>query len=236
MSEASAVLTSKDAALLTDLEIIALGEPGKGPALKRCLERAGLTFKAVATQLGYDPNTDAGRTTVSHWVSERRWPPPATIRQVLSHCNIDRKILLDQFGLQLGTEVTPAKESRELAVALRNELMFEFDEFERRDVIFQSLAEKVLIFQGFKAFDDTRAAQFFFERMDQHGEEKRLRAADRAVNVTPTASKWSRNEGVYPNGSSPQVSSTTASGGSTTSQDSVELDKTVSDDESTRGT
>ena len=192
-----AVLTSKDAELLTDLEIISLGEPGKGPALKRCLERAGLTFKEVASALGYDPNTDAGRTTVSHWVSERRWPPAATIRQVLSQCNIDRRLLLDLFGLQLGTEVTPARESRELAVALRNELMFEFDEFQRRDIIFQSLAEKVLIFQGFKAFDDTRAAQFFFERMDKHVEEKRLIASERAVNVTAKSKSWGQGEGVY---------------------------------------
>ena len=186
-----------DAELLTDLEIIALCQPGKGAALKRIIERAGLTFAALAAKLGYDPSSDAGRTTISHWTSERRWPPAATIRQTLMICNIDRKVLLDKFGLALDTEVTPLAESKQMLVSLRNELMFEFDEFERRDIIFSNTAEKVLLFQAFKAFDDVRAAQLFFERFDKHVEEKRQRALGSSRNVTPQQAQYVSGENVY---------------------------------------
>jgi transcriptional regulator with XRE-family HTH domain len=185
-----------DADLLTDLEIIALNEPGKGQALKRIIDRAGMTNRQMAEKLGYDPESDAGRTTLSQWFSERRWPPAARIREVLVHCNIDRKVLLDKFGIALGTEVTPIAETRQLLVSLRNELMFEFDEFERQDIIFNNTREKVLLFQAFKAFDDVRAAQLYFERLDKHEEEKRRRGGNEPRNVTPQQSAWNAGQDV----------------------------------------
>lgn len=196
----STVLAKHDPDLITDLEILALQEPGKGPALQRCLDRAGLTHRELANKLGYETDSESGRSTVSMWCNERRWPPQSKIREILVHLNIDRKLLLDKFGVALGTEVTPASESRQMLVNLRNEMMFEFEEFERRDIIFTNTAEKVLLFQAFKAFDDTRAAQLFFERFDKHVEEKRKRQLGTARNVTPQQSAWAGGQGVYEQG------------------------------------
>lgn len=189
----SAVLT-KDADLFTDLEIIALNEPGKGQALRRLMDRAGISSHDLASKVGYDAETDTGRVTVTHWIAERRWPSPSLLREVLSALNIDRKILIEKFGLALGTEITPVQESRQLLVSLRNDLMFEFDEFERKDIIFRNTSEKVLLFQAFKAFEDVRAAQLFFDRLDKHEDERRRRTTKQARNVSPDQQAWASGQ------------------------------------------
>lgn len=190
MEQAPVLTDARDPDLITDLEIIALSQPGRGQALKRIVERSGLTHRELAEKLGYDPASDVGRTTMHHYYGERRQPSAQTTRQILVACNVDRKLLLEKFGTVLGTEITAIAESRDMLVTLRNELMFTFDEFARRDIIFSNTAEKVLLFQSFKAFDDVRAAQLFFERYDKHEEEKRLKGETKAVNVTPQSATW----------------------------------------------
>jgi len=186
-----------DADLITDLEIIALQQPGKGAALRRCMDRAGLSSRGLADKLGYDPKSTTGPTTVRQWTAETRWPASARIREALSHCNIDRKVLLDMFGLALDTEITPHSESKQLLVLLHNELMFSFDDFDRRDVIFRNTAEKVLVFLAFRAFEDTKAATLFFERFDKHEEERKRREQKSERIVSPAAREWNAGQGVY---------------------------------------
>jgi len=197
MLEEKPSVIKPNADLATDLEIIALQQPGKGAALRRCMDRAGLSYRSLADKLGYDTRSTTGESSIKHWTSERRWPTPDRIREILLACNIDRKVLLDTFGLSLGTEVTPLQESKQLLVTLRNELMFISDDFERRDVIFRHTAEKVLLFLSFKAFDDVKAATLFFDRLDKHAEERKRREQKSERIVSPAAREWNAGQGVY---------------------------------------
>ena len=181
------LLAAEDPELITDLDIISLQQPGRGPALGRIILKSGLTRKQIAEKLGLKRT---GRITIQNWISESRWPPQARIRELLIHCGIDRKLLIDRFGLALDTESTPASNVRELLVTLRSELMFTFDAFERVDCIFNATYEKVLMFQAFKAFEDTRAAALFFDRWDRHQDMLRRRANDSAKVSAAQSVDW----------------------------------------------
>lgn len=192
MGDASPAVIGRDndPDFLYDLQIIAKRQPGKGAALQRMLDRAGMTHDELAESV------DRSRSSVSTWVSEFRWPDDTTLRNALLALKIDRKLLFNECGAALATgneEFDP----KALAVTLYGHLLFENDPFERERLIYDSLAEKVLIAQGFRGLSDTRAAAFFFERYDKHMEVRRLRAAESQRNVTPRAQEWSSGQSVY---------------------------------------
>ena len=79
--------------------------------------------------------------------------------------------------------------------------MWELDSFERKDIIFRNTSEKVLMFQAFKAFEDVRAAQLYFDRLDKHEDERRRRSTREQRNVTAAQPTWASGD-VY---EAPQV-------------------------------
>jgi transcriptional regulator with XRE-family HTH domain len=177
-----------DADGLTDLQIIAQQAPGYGAAFQRMLNRANFSQSALAHQL------NISRSTVTQWCSEARWPKGETLRNALSCLGIDRKQLVDTWGVLLGTEIAPRGESQQIAVNIRNELLFESDKLERLLIIGRNLDEQIFIRQGFKAFEDTRSAEYFSARLEKLEEESRKRRLGGARNVTPAQAKASAGD------------------------------------------
>jgi hypothetical protein len=178
-----------DPDFLTDLRIITRREPGKGQAFQRMLDRAGMTHDALAQEL------DCGRTRVTNWCSEFRWPDDAEMRNALLALRIDRKLILNECGPALvmkDAEFDP----KALAVTLYQSLFGENDPFERERLIYDSLWEKTLIAMGFKALRDVRAFLAFTEQREKWQEERRLRSQNSVRDVTPRQANWAAGEDV----------------------------------------
>ncbi len=191
MSEATLQTLTLDADGLTDLQIIAQAAPGKGDAFQRLLDRAQCSQAEIARRIG------CTRASVTQWCSEARWPKPDTLRLALIQLGVDRKQLIDTWGILLGTEITPRGEAQELVVNLRNELLFITEPLERLLTIGRTLREQVFIRQGFKGFEDTRAAEYFTKELDKYEELERIKGSKEPRNVSPQVAKWAAGEDIY---------------------------------------
>lgn len=176
---------------LTDLQIIAQRAPGKGAALQRMFDRAGVSHNDIAIDIGRH------RSTVSSWVQEARWPIDDDIRKTLVMLGLDRKQLLEQWGVLLSTDVAVKDDLTHVARRIKAELDFEFDTLQRSLIIFRGLAEEILIKQGFKAREDTRSAEFFFARWDKAEEENRKRSIKDVKIVSKHQGQWATGTQVY---------------------------------------
>ncbi len=201
MGDATATVTlTLDSDGLTDLQIIAQRAPGKGDAFRRMLARANLSQGDLAIAIGKH------RTAISSWCSEDRWPTDEDMRRALANMGIDRKQLLDCWGVLLSTEISPKIDIQQLAVTLKCLLDFEDDPLERKLIIGRTLEEEVFIRQGFKGREDTRAAEFFMSRLDKYEELKQKRSLGSMRDVTPAQVDAARGN-VYVN--DPVTSNTT---------------------------
>jgi hypothetical protein len=192
-----------DADFLFDMDLISRGEPGKGQALQRMIDRAGTTHATLAEALGLS------RSYITMWCSESKWPNETQLRNALLRLNIDRKTILTYMGPVLvssDNELDP----NALAVTVISKLFAVDDPFERETVIYDTIYEKALISQGIKATKDTRAFEAFCERYDKHQEESRKRGSNEARNVTPQQSAWNAGQDVTEASSRP-VDTTTSS-------------------------
>lgn len=176
----------------TDLQIIAQRAPGRGQAFQRLITIADMSHADVAHAIG------RSRGTISSWCTESRWPPDDDIRRALVAIGIDRKQLLDTWGVLLATDVAPREDLTRLAQSIKVALDFESDKLERHLIIFRGLGEEILIKQGFKAREDTRAAEFFFNKWEKAEEEKQKRSLGSSRNVTP-AQAMAASGDVYEN-------------------------------------
>lgn len=174
---------------LADLQTISSRQAGRGEAFRRILERSGLTQAKLAQELGF------GRSTISNWVKETRWPPDPEMRLALATMGVDRKQIVDHWGSALSTD----SEAIDLAVNLKMYLDCEADPLERKLIIGRTLEEEVFIRQGFRGREDTRAAEFFMNRLDRYEELKRKQNVSTQRNVTPEQGQWAAGAGVYAN-------------------------------------
>ena len=173
-----------DDAGLVDLQIIAVKGPGKGAALQRMLTRCDCTHDEAGKIL------KRTRNTVTSWCSEHRWPTDRDLRELLVGIGLPRDILAAQWQVAYADASVVAKQ-------LKDELEWVFDPIERFVLIADSLEEEVFIRQGFKACEDTKAAEFFTARADKYREQKRKMSVKDTRDVTPEQAQWSSGEGVY---------------------------------------
>jgi transcriptional regulator with XRE-family HTH domain len=187
-----------DADFKQDLDIVARKLPGKGAALQRMIERAGVTQKEIAEAVKVD------RTAISQWISEKKWMKSRRLLDVLTFLQVDRKLLSDAasilIGAEMGQNVFQAGGGLNL-LEVTQETMVKMlsgrDDFEQLDLIFTTFAPHVTLSVALKAAGkkgaescDPRAAKQFFDEWRLHQEEKRLRGLREARNVTPDQLKW----------------------------------------------
>jgi transcriptional regulator with XRE-family HTH domain len=120
---------ASDQDFIIDLQIIARGEPGKGAALQRMIDRADTTQQAVADALG------VSRPLVSSWCSETRVPSDVQVRNALLALKVDRKLILEFLGpvtVSSDAEFDP----QATAVTIVSKLFAVDDPFEREWIIY----------------------------------------------------------------------------------------------------
>ncbi|MBI4471824.1 MAG: hypothetical protein HY646_04090 [Acidobacteria bacterium] len=190
---------SNDLDFKQDLDIVARGLPGKGAALGRMIERAEVTHSAISDHL------KCSRSTVSHWIAERKWPKPRRLLDTLIFLQIDRKLLAEASAILMGGEmavdVFQACGSLNILEVTREqmlELISSKDDFEQRDLIFRTFTPHAYLAMalkasGFKGAEsaDPKVLKLFFDERRLHEEEARRRnvgSVDRTV--TTLQAEW----------------------------------------------
>ena len=164
------ITTTSNPDLLEDLRLIAEGRPGKGLAFQRLVRLAGITQTRLAERVGLD------RSTISHWISERIWPPSEKMLEALRSLEIDEARLIQLFGDQVKQErlraVLSGRLSGQNASVTMADLVRELDNQNIEDadqrelIVLRALREPILKAQGIKALTDTKAAMLILERLD----------------------------------------------------------------------
>ena len=162
-----------------DLDIIARALPGKGPALGRLIQKAGVMQKDIADHLKVD------RSAVSQWLTEKKWPKPRRLLDTLIFLQIDRKLLAEAATILMGgdmvQDVFRACGSWSLLEVTREqmlEMLSSKGDFEQRDLIFKTFTSHVTLAVALKAAGmkgaescDPKAAKLFFDEWREHQRE-----------------------------------------------------------------
>jgi transcriptional regulator with XRE-family HTH domain len=178
--------SAHDASFKQDLNIVARGLPGKGEALARLIQAAGVTQETIAQSVHCD------RSAVAHWIAERKWPKPRRLLNVLVSLHIDRKLLAEAaiplIGGDMAEELSKACDNLNL-IEVTKEKMLEIlagddDHVVSRTKIFQVFVPQVTLavalraagLKGGEACDPKAAGVFFAEwRLHQKEEADRSR-------------------------------------------------------------
>ena len=181
--------------LAFDLKVICGGLPGRGNALKRLFSHcSGVTQQSVANALDID------RSTVSLWVSEKRWPAPKTLVDLLCFLSIDRAELATATEILLGSESTEAVlrdthilSSKAVNTSQLLEILRSQDSDTQKEVIFNTYETKVLLCLAKKAAGErvpqhfsSKDSKSFFDEMRLFREQQRAhRSSSRRIPPNP---------------------------------------------------
>ena len=191
---------SDDADFVEDLELVVRKLPGYGAALARIIERAGATQQEIADELKCD------RSTISHWIAERKWPDRQKLLNLLMYLNIDRKLLGNASAILFGGDVAanvfracgPLNSFSVTKEAL-TEILKSEDDFTQKDVIFKALVGPAYLALGLRAGGlkggescDPRAAKLFFDEWREHQREVSMRETNGSGRTGSVAAEWTR--------------------------------------------